>query len=184
MREVKNKETGEVRLKGNVGLTAGVFDLLHPGHLLMLEYCKKHCGYLVVALQTDPSKYRKDKRKPVETMYERYIRLMHCKYVDEVIPYDSEDDLRLLLTNEEYDVRFIGEDHKGHEFTGHDIRKETFHFNPRSHTLSSSSLRDRILGEANKEIQNSPPLLEDFLPEKKMKIVHPMHLPSDYILDN
>lgn len=133
-----------------IGLTAGVFDLLHAGHLIMFQYCKKNCDALIVAIQVDPSLYREGKKRPAETIYERYKRLKSCKFVDVIIPYETEEDLEIILQTEDYDVRFIGEDHEGKSFTGDWIRPETFHFNPRPHKKSSTELKERIKDESTK----------------------------------
>ncbi len=127
-----------------VGITAGVFDLLHSGHVLMMQYAKARCDYLIVAVQVDPSQHREGKEKPAETIYERFVRLSSCKWVDKVIPYETEEDLEAILSTTEYDIRFIGADHEGKTFTGDSIKPETFHFNPREHNYSSSNLKKRI----------------------------------------
>lgn len=127
-----------------IGITAGVFDLCHAGHLFMFKECTKDCDYLIVALQVDPSKYREGKNKPIETVWERFVRLESCSFVDKVIPYESENDLENILKSIPYSKRFIGEDHKGKSFTGDDIRPETFVWNKRDHNYSTTELRERI----------------------------------------
>jgi len=47
-----------------IGITFSSFDLLHAGHVKMLEQAKKQCDYLIVGLQLDPSIERKKKNKP------------------------------------------------------------------------------------------------------------------------
>ena len=77
-----------------IGFTCSTFDLFHAGHLLMLEEAKKHCDYLIVGLQTDPTIDRpKEKNKPVQSVFERFVQVKACKYVDEVIPYATEKEL-------------------------------------------------------------------------------------------
>ena len=130
------------------GFTAGAMDLLHAGHVLMLKECRSQCDYLIVGLQNDPSvtdaEYRgKKKNKPIETLQERQIRLEGCKYVDEIIVYDTEDDLYKLLKTLQPDVRFLGPDWKGKHFTGYDLPIKIV-FNSRNHNFSSTNLRERI----------------------------------------
>ena len=133
---------------GNVyrrqGFTCGAFDLLHAGHIVMLEEAKSNCDYLIVGLQTDPSIDRENKNKPVQTVYERYVQLNAVKYVDEIIPYDTEQSLLDLLQSQKIDIRFIGEDYRDMEFTGMDLPIEVF-YTSRQHSFSSSSLRKLIL---------------------------------------
>jgi glycerol-3-phosphate cytidylyltransferase len=130
-----------------VGITFSTFDLLHAGHILMLEEAKTQCDWLVVALQSDPTVDRPEKNKPIQTMYERYIQLKGCRYVDEIVPYTTEEEVRLILESRPFDVRIIGEDYKDIDFTGKDICDERgirIYYNSRQHHLSSSELRKRI----------------------------------------
>jgi|TARA_B110000116_G_C16338211_1_gene359893 glycerol-3-phosphate cytidylyltransferase len=110
----------------------------------MLEEAKSNCDYLIVGLQTDPSIDRENKNKPVQTVYERYVQLNAVKYVDEIIPYDTEQSLLDLLQSQKIDIRFIGEDYRDMEFTGMDLPIEVF-YTSRQHSFSSSSLRKLIL---------------------------------------
>ena len=125
------------------GFTCGAFDLLHAGHILMLQEARSVCDYLIVGLQTDPSLDRESKNSPVQSLEERRIQIEAVKYVDEVIIYESEKDLLDLLKRIKPDVRIIGADHKGKPFTGHELDIELF-FNSRNHSWSSSDLRRRI----------------------------------------
>ena len=131
-----------------VGITFSTFDLLHAGHILMLEEAKTQCDWLVVGLQSDPTLDRPEKNKPIQSMYERYIQLKGCKYVDEIIPYTTEEEVCLILESRFFDVRIIGEDYLYKDtFTGKDIcnkRGTQIYYNLRQHHLSSSELRLRI----------------------------------------
>ena len=127
-----------------VGFTCGAFDLLHAGHVVMLKEARKNCDRLVVGLQTDPSIDRQEKNQPVQSVYERYVQLSGVKYVDEIIPYDTEQSLIDLLQSQEIDVRFIGEDYRERSFTGDDLPIEVF-YTSRRHSFSSSSLRKRVV---------------------------------------
>ena len=128
------------------GFTCGTFDLCHAGHVLMFKECKQFCDYLIVGLQTDPTLDRHDKHKPIQSLEERQIQLEAIKYIDEIVIYATEKDLYELLAKNELgiDVRILGEDWKGKHFTGDDLPIETV-FNSRSHTYSTSDLRQRIL---------------------------------------
>ena len=134
-----------------VGFTCSSFDLLHAGHTLMLEEAKQHCDYLIVGLQTDPTLDRPTKNKPVQTVVERYLQLRACKYVDEIIPYATEQDLEDILAGMHIDVRILGVEYRDKDFTGRDICKKRdidIVFNERDHRFSSSDLRKRV-SEAN-----------------------------------
>ena len=131
-----------------IGFTCGAFDLLHAGHVVMLKEAKDNCDYLIVGLQTDPTIDRKKvKNKPVQSMYERYIQLRAIRYVDEILPYDTELSLCDLLESTHIDIRFVGDDYRDRGFTGEAISKESgeIYFTSRSHSFSTSGLRDRVV---------------------------------------
>ena len=133
-----------------VGIVASCFDLFHAGHILMLEEAKDNCDRLVVALQSDPTIDRPEKNKPVQGLFERFTQVSSCKFVDEVIPYDTEADLYNLLAGYEWDVRFLGSDYIDRtDFTGSDL-DIPIHYCPRKHSYSSSGLRERILKAGKK----------------------------------
>ena len=128
-----------------VGIVASCFDLFHAGHVLMLMEAKENCDRLVVALQSDPTIDRPEKNKPVQALSERYIQLEACKYVDQIIPYDTEADLLNLLTGYDWDVRFLGDDYfHRNDYTGYGLDLQV-KFLSRKHDYSSSGLRDRII---------------------------------------
>lgn len=136
-----------MELKPIIGFTCGSFDLFHAGHNIMLRDCKTRCDKLVVGLHTNPNTSRPTKNIPLQTMYERYTQLKNCKWVDEIIPYDTEDDLMNLLSSTPMDVRFLGEDYIDKEFTGDNLCQEMgikIIYLPRKHRFSSTELRERI----------------------------------------
>lgn len=125
------------------GFTCSAFDLLHAGHVAMLEEAKTQCDYLVVGLHTNPQIDRPQKNRPIQTTFERYVQLKGCKFVDEVIPYDTEADLINLLKVVDPDIRILGVEYKDKEFTGKDLGIPCY-FNKREHTFSTSELRKRL----------------------------------------
>ncbi len=130
-----------------IGFTCSTFDLLHAGHIQMLREAKEQCDYLIVGLQFDPSMDRPEKNKPIQTIVERYTQLNAVKYVDEIIPYQTESDLEDILSMYDINVRVLGEEYKEKDFTGKDICKKRgiqLYFNKREHRFSSSDLRKRV----------------------------------------
>lgn len=130
-----------------VGITFSCFDLLHAGHIKMLEEAKSQCDYLIVGLQTDPTIDRPSKGKPVQTVVERYVQLSATSFVDEIVPYTTEQDLMDILQTFDIQVRIIGSDYKDKDFTGKEYCLEShieIYYNKRNHRFSSSGLRDRI----------------------------------------
>ena len=132
-----------------VGITFGSFDLCHYGHALMFEECKEYCDYLIVGVQSDPSIDRPEKNSPIQSHKERLGIVSSIKFVDEVKPYDTESDLIKVLKEVNPDVRILGADHQGTEFTGHELDVKCV-FNSRDHGYSTSELRKRIF-EAEKK---------------------------------
>ena len=100
-----------------VGITFSSFDLLHAGHIKMLEEAKGQCDFLICGLQTDPTLDRPEKNRTVQSVVERYIQLKGCKFVDEIVPYATEQDLKDVLTSFKIDVRIIGDEYAKKNFT-------------------------------------------------------------------
>jgi glycerol-3-phosphate cytidylyltransferase len=150
--KIKNlKEQGRT-----IGITFSTFDMLHAGHIAMLAEAKNHCDYLIAGLQTDPTIDRPDtKNKPIQSIVERQIQLSACRFVDEVVIYQTEQDLVDLLLTLPLDCRILGVEYEDKDFTG---RKECtargieIIFNGRDHSFSSSNLRKRVAeAERNKD---------------------------------
>lgn len=103
------------------GFTCGVFDLFHAGHVLMLEECRRNCDFLIVALNKaeniDPL-INSDKQVPVYSIEERVLIMKACRYVDEVVIYNSEEELLALMKSRKIDIRFLGEDYRGKNYRG------------------------------------------------------------------
>ena len=101
-----------------------------------------------MGLQTDPTLDRATKNKPAQTVVERYLQLRACKYVDEIIPYATEQDLEDILSGMHIDMRVLGVEYRDKDFTGRDICKKRgieIYFNEREHRFSSSGLREQII---------------------------------------
>ncbi|MBQ8762662.1 MAG: adenylyltransferase/cytidyltransferase family protein [Clostridia bacterium] len=103
--------------KYNRGITTGVFDLFHVGHLNLLERCKEHCDYLIVAVCDDDYVKNIKHKEPVFSLEERVRIISALKCVDEtvVVSYEEVDDKMLLLEKHNFDVLFSGDDWKGSE---------------------------------------------------------------------
>jgi glycerol-3-phosphate cytidylyltransferase len=159
-----------------IGFNCSSFDLFHAGHVTMLKMEKEMCDYLKVALQVDPTIDRPGvKNKPVQSVYERHVQLQACKYVDEILVYETEEDLLNLIQTQTIHIRFLSEEYMDRDFTGkqycidHDI--ELF-YHLRKHKYSSTEIRNRVYSlekkkrEENGNIsaveQYSPQLLEKY----------------------
>ena len=130
-----------------IGITLSTFDLLHAGHIAMLREAKSVCDYLICGLQVDPSCDRIEKNKPVQTLVERYVQLNGVKYVDEIIPYQSESDVIDILEMYPINIKIMGSEYRDKNFTGKDVCERKgieLYFNSRTHRFSSSDLRKRV----------------------------------------
>jgi len=137
---------------GKVGITCSTFDLLHAGHIVMLEEAKRHCDYLIADLQVDPTIDRSEKNYPVQSIVERQIQLAGVKFVDEIVMYNTEKDLEDLFLTLPLNVRIIGEEYKSKEFTAKAIchqRKIEIIYNKRDHSFSTTDLRSRTARSEN-----------------------------------
>lgn len=135
-----------------IGITFSAFDLLHAGHIKMLEEAKRQCDYLICGLQTDPTLDRPEKNRPVQSVVERYIQLKACTFVDEVVPYATEQDLEDILRSFKIDVRILGDEYKEKNFTGRTYCEEKgieLYYNTRDHRFSSSGLRKEVAEKEN-----------------------------------
>ena len=130
-----------------IGFTCSCFDLLHAGHILMLQDAKRQCDKLIVGLQTDPTIDRPDtKNKPIQSLEERQIQLESVRYIDEIFTYNTEEELYKKLLDINPDVRILGSDYIGKSFTGDDLDIKIY-YHDRNHNYSTTNLRKKIVSE-------------------------------------
>lgn len=151
----------ELKAQGKkIGIVFSAFDLFHAGHIAMLAESRNHCDYLIAGLQTDPTIDRPDtKNKPVQSIVERQIQLSSCRYVDEVVVYETEEDLVDLLLILPVDVRILGIEYSNKEFTGRrecELHNIDIVYNSRNHSFSSSNLRKRVVQAETARILTTP----------------------------
>jgi glycerol-3-phosphate cytidylyltransferase len=135
-----------------LGITFSSFDLFHAGHVKMLEEAKEQCDYLICGLQTDPTLDRPEKNRPIQSVVERYIQLKGFVFVNEVVPYATEQDLEDILRSFKIDVRIIGDEYANKHFTGRQYCEDkgiALFYNKREHRFSSSSLRKEVQEKEN-----------------------------------
>ena len=141
-----------------IGITFSSFDLLHAGHIKMLEEAKSQCDYLICGLQTDPTLDRPEKNRPIQSVVERYIQLKGCKFVDEVVPYATEQDLEDVLRSFKIDVRIVGDEYMDKQYTGRKYCEESgiaLYYNKREHRFSSSGLRKEVQEKENLKVKSN-----------------------------
>ena len=140
-----------------IGFNCSCFDLFHAGHVTMLKMEKEMCDYLKVALQVDPTIDRPGlKNKPIQSIYERYVQVQACKYVDEILLYDTEADLLNLIKTQTMHIRFLSEEYLNRDFTGKDYCMandiELF-YHKRQHSYSTTELRKRVYELEKKRLE-------------------------------
>ncbi len=138
-------------MKKKIGFTCSCFDLFHAGHIMMLKESKSVCDYLIVGLQTDPTIDRPEKNKPIQSIFERFVQLDACKYVDEIVVYATEKELLDILHSYPIDVRIVGDEYKEKDFTGKDLEHIEIYYNSRKHSFSTTELRGRVIERYKKE---------------------------------
>lgn len=128
--------------KMKIGFFPMVADILHSGHVLSLEEAKKHCDFLIVGLHCNPNY-----KDPQQSIYERYMQLRAVKWVDEVIPYENTQKDKDIFFSLDYDVYFLGEDHKNDNWELREkieeLEKEIIYLK-RKHNYSSSKIKNEI----------------------------------------
>lgn len=128
-----------------VGFVCSAFDLFHAGHIMMLKEAKTVCDYLIVGLQTDPTIDRPNtKNKPIQSVFERFVQLQACKYIDEILVYTTEKDLLDILLSYPINIRILGEEYQDKPFTGKELPIPV-HYNQRRHSFSTTELRQRVV---------------------------------------
>jgi glycerol-3-phosphate cytidylyltransferase len=150
----------ELKDKGlRIGITFSQFDMLHAGHIAMLSEAKNHCDYLIAGLQNNAQWDRPQKNSPIQSIVERQIQLAATRYVDEIVVYNTEQDLVDLLLILPVDVRILGVEYENKEFTGRSecmSRHIDIIYNGRDHSFSSSSLRKRVVqAETEKHLKDT-----------------------------
>lgn len=122
-----------------IGFTCSSFDLLHAGHIAMLRESKENCDWLIVGLNVNP--VNKD---CMQSVVERYTQLSAVKYVDEIVPYSTEEELIDLIQLYQINIRFIGEDYRDKPFTGDTLENIEIFYNRRDHRFSSTALKQHV----------------------------------------
>lgn len=140
-----------------IGFNCSCFDLFHAGHVTMLKMEKEMCDYLKVALQVDPTVDRPGlKNKPIQSIYERYVQVQACKYVDEILLYDTEAELLNLIMTQTMHIRFLSEEYLNRDFTGKQYCMSNgieLFYHKRQHTYSTSDLRTRVYQLEKKKLE-------------------------------
>ena len=97
----------------------GTFDLLHPGHIALLNYARSLGNYVIVGIDTDDRvREKKGSTRPIYNQDDRGLMLVALKAVDEVRYFDSDESLEALVKDVKPDVMVVGSDWKGKSVIG------------------------------------------------------------------
>lgn len=129
-----------------IGFIAGSFDVIHPGYIYMFEESRNNCDYLIVALQDDPTVERPEKLKPILSLLERIKLLESIRYVDQILTYNTEEELLELLKLIKPNIRFLGDDYIGKKITGEDLKIPIYYLD-RSHGWSTTKFKKEIYNQ-------------------------------------
>ena len=107
----------------------GCFDILHPGHIKLFQTARSFGDRLIVAIDSDRKvKEMKGYTRPINSVSTRKIILESIRYIDEVLIFDTREELEALVKKIKPDIMMVGSDWKGKEVVGSDYAKEVRFF--------------------------------------------------------
>jgi len=126
-----------------IGIIAGNFDVLHPGYLKMFQEIENHCEKLFILLHDDPTIERPHKKKPILSVNERREMLKQFTWHHTILTYNTEEELLFLIKSIDPDIRFLGNDYVGKDYTGRELDIPV-HWINRSHGWSTTKFKQAI----------------------------------------
>jgi D-beta-D-heptose 7-phosphate kinase/D-beta-D-heptose 1-phosphate adenosyltransferase len=121
----------------------GTFDILHTGHVCLLNFAKSLGDHLLVCIDTDRRvKELKGDSRPINTQEERKFLLENLKAVDEVRFFDSKEELIQILIEYQADIMVKGSDYKGKSKTGQLYCKEVIYYDRIEEFSTTKKIQD------------------------------------------
>ena len=123
----------------------GTFDLLHSGHIHLLNYAKSLGDFLYVAIDTDERvKEKKGSSRPIYSLEERIFHLQNLKPVDVVLSFGTDEQLENLVKIIEPDIMIVGSDWKGKPVIGSQYAKKLVFFDRIEEYASTKTIQSII----------------------------------------
>lgn len=118
----------------------GTFDVLHIGHIKLLEYASS-LGTVRVGIDTDERvKEKKGPKRPVNNLEDRIKFMESIKYVDSVVSFGSNEELETRIKEWDSDIMVIGDDYTYHETIGAHLVEKVMFFNKIKNKSTSNIL--------------------------------------------
>lgn len=126
--------------------TNGCYDILHVGHVRLFKYAKALGDQLIVGIDSDSRVQKlKGSDRPINNQDHRKEMLLSNKYIDEVIIFNSSDELRNLIRTNAIHTMVVGEEYRNKEVVGSEHCPEVIFFT-KIKGLSSTRILDEING--------------------------------------
>lgn len=123
----------------------GTFDILHPGHISLLNHAKSLGDRLFVAIDSDERvKTLKGPHRPINDVFCRMVMLQNLKAVDEVIVFGSDEELTLTVKKIRPDIMVVGSDYANKKVIGSEYAKQLVFF-PRDLKFSTTQTIQSII---------------------------------------
>ena len=108
-----------------IGFTNGCFDILHVGHLKLIEYCKSFCDHLIIGIDSDIMvQTAKGPDRPFNFEHDRKYFLENIKNVDEVFIFNSHKELEQKIKKIQPDIMIVGSDYRNKLVVGSEFAKQ------------------------------------------------------------
>ena len=112
-----------------IGFVNGCFDVLHIGHIRMLDFAKSCCDKLIVGIDSDTRvKILKGHSRPINDEYDRKEFLLSLRAVDQVEIFSSEEELIDLIKLLQPDIMVVGSDYRDKRVIGSEYAKQLIFF--------------------------------------------------------
>jgi D-beta-D-heptose 7-phosphate kinase/D-beta-D-heptose 1-phosphate adenosyltransferase len=123
----------------------GAFDVLHSGHLDLLDFASMLGGRMLVALDTDEKiRYNKGADRPLNNLKVRKQLMSMLKPVDSVVSFNSDEELENIIKRYKPDVMVKGSDWRGKKIVGEEYCKEVVFFERTNNESTTNTLQDFV----------------------------------------